>query len=213
MYLPRQFEESDAAVMHAFIGRHRLATLVTSDGGGLCANHIPMLLETESDGRTMLRGHVARANPLWRTLGAGRDALAVFQDPGLYVTPSWYPSKAEHGKVVPTWNYMAVHAHGKARAVDDALWLRAFLARLTDANEAGRERPWQISDAPEAYVSAQLKAIVGIELAIERLAGKWKVSQNRLPRDIDGVVAGLGELADPAAARMASEVEARRPDR
>jgi transcriptional regulator len=213
MYLPRHFQETDTAVMYDFIRQHRLATLVTTDSEGLCANHIPMLIEIEDDGRAVLRGHVARANPLWKDLGAGADALAVFQDPGLYVTPSWYASKAETGKVVPTWNYMAVHAYGRARAVDDAAWLREFLTRLTEANEARRDMPWQLSDAPEDYVAAQLKAIVGIELELVRLVGKWKVSQNRLPKDIDGVVAGLTELDDPASKRMVQEVQARRRDR
>jgi transcriptional regulator len=213
MYLPRLFEESDTAVMHDFIGQHRLATLVTTEAGGLCANHIPMLIEVEPSGRAVLRGHVARSNPVWKELGSGAEALAIFQDPGLYVTPSWYASKAETGKVVPTWNYIAVHAYGKARAIDDPAWLREFLTRLTDANEANRDRPWHLSDAPEDFIAAQLKAIVGIELEIARLIGKWKVSQNRLPKDIDGVLAGLTELSDPTAMRMAREVQARRRDR
>lgn len=211
MYLPKAFQESDPEVLGSFVRARPLATFVSLDAGGLCADHFPMLLETGAGGGQVLRGHVARANPLWRNLGAGVQALAVFQDPGTYITPSWYASKAESGKVVPTWNYVAVHVHGRARAVDDPQWLRAFLQRLTHAQEAAREVAWKLTDAPADYIDLQLKAIVGIELDVERMQGKWKLSQNRLPRDIDGVISGLTARGDPESLRMASDVESRRP--
>ena len=212
MYLPRTFEETDSAKLNDFIARHPLATLVRMNENGLCADHIPMLIEAEAAG-VVLRGHVARANPLWCDLGAGAQALAIFQDAGGYITPSWYASKRETGKVVPTWNYIAVHAYGTARAVDDAQWLREFLTRLTAAHESHRQPPWLLTDAPEDYIATQLKAIVGIELRVTRIEGKWKMSQNRLPHDIDGVIAGLRSTGDTQAAAMAAEVEARRPRR
>ena len=211
MYLPKTFEESDPERMIAFIRAHPLATLVSTNADGLCADHIPMLIERDAGGTMLLRGHVARANPLWRNLGTGAAVLAIFHDAGGYVTPSWYASKRETGKVVPTWNYVAVHARGIGRAVDDADWLRAFLACLTDAHESRREAPWKLSDAPADYVAAQLQAIVGIEVHVTAMQGKWKMSQNRLPRDIDGVIAGLRSQGDPDSLRMAAEIEARRP--
>jgi transcriptional regulator len=211
MYLPKMFEENDAARLCEFIRCHPLATLVSHDANGLCADHIPMLVETGSDGTTLLRGHVARANPLWGNLGSGASVLAIFQDAGGYITPSWYASKRETGKVVPTWNYVAVHVQGSARAVDDSSWLQDFLIRLTNANESSRAQPWKLTDAPAEYIATQLKAIVGIEVRVAHMVGKWKVSQNRLPRDIDGVIAGLRGRGDPDSQRMAADVEQRRP--
>ena len=211
MYLPKLFEENDTARLQEFIRRHPLATLVSNDATGLCADHIPMLVETGFDGATLLRGHVARANPLWRNLGAGAAVLAIFQDAGGYITPSWYATKAESGKVVPTWNYVAVHVQGTARAIDDASWLHAFLVRLTNLNESTRAQPWKLDDAPAEFIAAQLKAIVGIEVRVAQMVGKWKMSQNRLPRDIDGVIAGLRSRCDADAQRMVTDIEQRRP--
>lgn len=209
MYLPSQFEEKDPHVLHDFIRRNPLATLITPQRGGLNAEHLPMLLETAEDNTLVLRGHVARANPVWRALDAGGDALAVFLDRGRYITPSWYASKAETGRVVPTWNYTAVHVHGNARAIEDPLWLKAFLGRLTDASESARPAPWRIADAPTAYIDAQLKAIVGIEFAVTSMTGKWKMSQNRLRKDAQGVIRGLRESGEADARRMADEIDAR----
>jgi transcriptional regulator len=211
MYLPKLFEETDGAQLREFIRLHPLATLVRNDASGLCADHIPMLVEPAADGTTLLRGHVARANPLWRNLAGGASVLAIFQDAGGYITPSWYATKAETGKVVPTWNYVAVHARGTARAVDDAGWLEAFLTRLTAANESARPQPWKLTDAPADYIATQLRAIVGIEVQVSEIVGKWKVSQNRLARDSDGVVAGLRNRGDPESLRMAADIERRRP--
>jgi transcriptional regulator len=212
MYLPAHFEETAPEVLHGFIQEHPLATLIVAGANGLGADHIPMLLEQSSDA-PVLRGHVARANPLWRALVTPTDVLVVFLDRGRYITPSWYPSKAESGRVVPTWNYAAVHVYGQARAIDDHAWLKLFLARLTDANETSRSDPWHLSDAPEAYIDAQLKAIVGIEVSVTRTIGKWKMSQNRHARDAQGVIAGLRSLGDGDAAHMADDIESRQTRR
>lgn len=210
MYLPRAFAETDERVLREFIRAHPLATLVGTNSDGLCANHLPMLIETGDDGRTVLRGHVARTNPLWSSVRDHPQVLAIFQNPGVYVTPSWYPSKQQDGRVVPTWNYVAVHVAGTARAIEDPLWLRDFLTRLTDANESRFAQPWKITDAPEDYLERMLCAIVGIELAIARIEGKWKVSQNRVPKDAEGVVSGLREQGDRASLTMAQWVDSRR---
>lgn len=211
MYLPRAFAETDPAAIQEFVRQHPLATLVTVGDEGLCADHIPLILCEDGTGRRFLRGHVARANPVWSSIEARPDVLAVFQDAGRYITPSWYATKAQTGKVVPTWNYAAVHATGKATAIHDPAWLHALLSRLTDVHEASRPVPWQLSDAPPDYVAAQLKAIVGIEIDVVRFAGKWKMSQNRAGHDIDGVVQGLRGAGDPASLSMADEVDRRRP--
>lgn len=164
-------------MLHDAVRHIGLATLVTA---GLEANHLPMLL----DGH-VLRGHVARANPVWKQ-GAG-GALAIFLGPHAYVSPSWYPSKAETGKAVPTWNYITVHARGSLRWIQDGDWLRAHVTAMSDAHEAGRAEPWKVSDAPASYVDGLLRAIVGFELRIESLEGKYKLSQNRDASDRDGV--------------------------
>jgi transcriptional regulator len=214
MYLPTHFEEPRTEVLHALIGSHPLGTLVTLDAGGaLQANPIPFLVEPGPGVHGTLRGHVARANPLWRETRADVDALVVFQGAQSYVSPGWYAAKAEHGKVVPTWNYVVVQARGRLRAIDDATWVRALVTRLTERFESAQARPWAVTDAPADYVETMLGAIVGIEIEIGSLVGKWKVSQNRSAADRDGVAAGLAALAaqrnDAAAAAMAHEVAAR----
>jgi transcriptional regulator len=187
MYVPPHFAETDPDVLRALIRAHPLGTWVTRD---LVVNHIPFLMR---DG--MLVGHVARANDVWKNLAG--ESVVIFQGPEAYITPSWYASKREHGKVVPTWNYAVVHAHGTPRAIEDRDWLYALVTELTDANEASRPRPWKVTDAPAEFVRAQLGAIVGIEIAVERLVGKWKASQNRSAADRRGVIEGLG--GNPAA--------------
>lgn len=191
MYLPTHFEESRVEVMHALIRAHPLASLVIHGADGLIANHIPLRVLDAPAPFGVLRGHVARANPLWRQVGTGIEALAIFQGPQSYITPSHYPTKHLTAKVVPTWNYAVVHAHGTLRAVDDPQWLRAFLETLTDEHEAQFAKRWHVTDAPEDFIAMQLRAIVGVELTITRLVGKWKMSQNRVPADRAGVVAGL----------------------
>lgn len=195
MYLPRHFAQEDPAALHALMRAHPLAMLVSTGPDGLTADHLPLTFDADA---SLLRGHVARANPLWRHAD-GRPVMAVFRGPQAYVSPSFYPSKAVHHKVVPTWNYAVVHAHGALRAVDDAAWLHALVSQLTGQHEALRDRPWAVDDAPPDYVRQMLGAIVGIEIAVERLVGKWKLSQNRSAEDRDGVRRGLAADAGPAA--------------
>jgi transcriptional regulator len=208
MYNPAHFVEDRLPVLHELIRAHPLAALVALTADGLVANHIPMEIGPGDGPLGTLRGHVSRANPLWRT-ARGAPALAIFQGPQGYVTPAWYEAKAEHGRVVPTWNYAVVHAHGPLVVIDDSAWLRAFVERLTDAHERGRAAPWHVSDAPEEFIERQVQGIVGLELPIERLEGKWKVSQNRSPADRAGVVAGLRQDGDAASLSLA-ELVARR---
>jgi transcriptional regulator len=187
MYLPRHFAQEDPAALHGLMASHPLATLVSTGRDGLTADHLPLEFDAAT---STLRGHVARANPLWQHAD-GQAVLAVFGGPHGYVSPSWYPSKAEHHKVVPTWNYAVVHAHGPLRAVQEAPWLHALVTRLTRHHEAGRAAPWAVADAPADYVQQMLRAIVGIEIRVERLVGKWKLSQNRSAADRQGVARGL----------------------
>ena len=197
--------------MHALMRAHPLASLVTCIEGAIEANHLPLLVDPSPAPLGTLRGHVARANPLWRQLQAGREALAIFQGPQAYVTPSWYPSKQESGQVVPTWNYAVVHAYGPLVVHDDRDWVRDLVTRLTVQQESGLPQPWGIHDAPADYIERMLSAIVGIELPLVRLEGKWKVSQNRNDADRAGVVAGFSAQTDPGLQAMAGLVAGKRP--
>jgi transcriptional regulator len=207
MYLPKHFEQQDAAAMAQLLQLHPLATVAWQAGDGLTAEHLPLLWDrgAGNGAHGTLRGHVARANPVWRE-AAGAEMLAVFQGPQAYVSPSWYPSKAETAKVVPTWNYAVVHLQGRLRITEDSAWLRALVERLTDTHEARRAQRWQVSDAPADYIEQMLRAIVGIEIEVTRLQGKWKVSQNRTASDRAGVAAGLGAQPGEAARQMATLV-------
>jgi len=204
MYRPPAFREDGPELLHAAIRAHPLATLVTHGASGLAANLVPFTLVPGENGADLLRAHLAKANPQLTDLRTGGEALVIFQGPQAYVTPSWYPSKQEHGKVVPTWNYILVQAHGRPRVIDDAGWLRAQIDALTTLQEAGRADPWAVTDAPADFVAAQLKGIAGVEIAIERIEGKWKASQNQPAANREGVVAGLREQnpASPMAAAM-----------
>lgn len=190
MYTPPAFRDDDRASIHAMIEAAGLATLVTMTAEGLVGTPLPLLLAADEGPLGTLYGHVAKANPQWRLAPVG-EALAIFAGPDAYVSPGWYATKAEHGRVVPTWNYAAVHAYGEAEFFDDPVRLRAVVARLTDRQEAGRAAPWSVDDAPEDFVRAQLRGIVGLRLPISRLEGKRKFSQNRSAADRAGVAAGL----------------------
>lgn len=191
MYRPPAFREDRLDVLHALIASHRLGTLVTNGASGLEANVVPFTLDVLRGRFGTLKAHLARANDQLGALREGGDALVLFQGPETYITPSWYPSKLEHGKVVPTWNYVLVEVRGRPVVIEDPAWLMAQIGELTDASEQGRPAPWGVSDAPEAFVSAQLNGIFGIELEIARIEGKWKTSQNRPEADRVGVVQGL----------------------
>jgi len=198
MYQPAHFAETDPDALLALMKAHPLATLVRG-GAELSGDVLPIEVERVGDGWRMT-AHVARANPLWREAD-GQPVLLVFQGPQAYVSPNWYPSKFQHGKAVPTWNYAMVQVHGTLRAIQDSEWLRRFVTRLTERHEAGRAVPWHVSDAPADYLDAMLKAIVGIEIEVTRVEGKFKLSQNRDAADRTGVVLGLE--ADAAAQRQA----------
>jgi transcriptional regulator len=215
MYIPSSYAVSDRATLFAFVEQQPLGILVSSSADGTpYATHLPLLLERERGAQGTLLGHFARANPHHQLLASGTgEVLAIFPGPDAYVTPAWYPSKEEHGKVVPTWNYVAVHAYGTLRLREDEAFLRAHLDALTARHESAREVPWRVSDAPAPYVSQLLKAIVGFELAISRLEGKWKMSQNRPAADIDGVVEGLGASGSARDREVAGIIAARKPTR
>jgi transcriptional regulator len=198
MYLPQHFEQTDRAALIALMVERPLATLIVATPDGATADLLP--LEFDAAANT-LRGHVARANPLWKHAGA--QALAVFQGPEAYVSPGWYASKREHGKVVPTWNYTMVQARGPLRAVQDAPWLHALVTRLTDHHERTQAQPWAVSDAPDDYVAQMLRAIVGIEIPLDSLVGKWKLSQNRSAVDREGTAQGLAATQPEMAALVA----------
>ncbi len=203
MYLPGHFTEDRVDVLAALILEHPFATLVTPAGGALVASHLPMLWDPKPAPFGTLTGHVARPNPHATVVPDG-ESLAMFLGPQGYVSPGWLPSKQEHGKVVPTWNYVAVHATGSLRLVDDVDWLRALVTRLTARHEAGMPTPWQVTDAPEAFLESVLRGIVGVEMPVRTLEGKWKLSQNRPPADVDGIIDGLERRGDPPARALAA---------
>jgi transcriptional regulator len=207
MYLPAHFQEGRPEVLQALVERHPFGTLVTNGPEGLVADTLPFILDPGgAQGLGVLRGHVARANPVWRETRLELPVLVLFQGEQGYVSPSWYPSKQEHGKAVPTWNYATVQARGMLRTIDDADWLRAFVTRLTDRHEAGRPARWAVSDAPADYLQSMLRAIVGIEIELTALTGKWKLSQNRSAADRAGVVQALDSVGDDAARALARRV-------
>lgn len=213
MYIPGSFAERDLPTLFAFIEAHPLATLVTSTPAeGLFATHLPLVLDRTASPNGTLFGHIARANPHSRSLAnGGPEALVIFTGANAYITPDWYATKQETGKVVPTWNYIAVHAYATLHLRDDPNFLRPHLEALTARHEANRPSPWHVSDAPSDFIAQQMKAIVGVELRIDRLEGKWKMSQNRSPADIDGVIDGLRGSGVPQDRAVAGIVQERRP--
>jgi len=197
MYVPPAFREDDPSALHAVIREARLANFVTATAEGLHATPLPLFLVPDEGPHGTLYGHLARANPQWKQAPIGA-ALAIFGGPDAYVTPSWYATKREHGKVVPTWNYVAVHAHGPAEFFEDEARLLDAVTRLTGLHEGARPEPWAVTDAPEAFVRAQLRGIVGLRMPIERIEGKRKMSQNRSAEDRAGVAAGLAASERPS---------------
>jgi len=202
MYVPAHFAEDRVPTLHAAIREIGLGTLVTLGDDGLSASHVPMLIDTEPRPFGTLTGHIARANPQWRTVKRDAAALAIFLGPNTYISPSWYETKQQSGKVVPTWNYVAVHARGRLRFFDDRESLRRIVTRLTEKYEASRAEPWQVTDAPADYIDAMLKAIIGFELTIDALEGKWKMSQNQPLENRAGVVESLTEEGNGAIAAL-----------
>jgi transcriptional regulator len=212
MYIPKPFEERRVEVMHELVRAYPLATLITHSSNGLNANHIPLCLSASPAPYGTLQGHIARANPLYDEINEGIETLAIFHGPNSYITPSWYTTKQETGKVVPTWNYVVVHAYGCLRVVDDALWLRAQLDALTQQSEASFSEPWSVSDAPADHIDKTMAAIVGVEMAITKMLGKWKVSQNQPTKNSVGVISGLKTSGLPESEAMATLVEDRKID-
>jgi transcriptional regulator len=210
MYIPKHNEEKRVSVMHALMIAHPLATLVTLGPQGLFASHIPMVLEDDGSEFGLLKGHISRANTQWRDFSPTVDALAIFAGHQHYVTPTWYSENGEHAKQVPTWNYAVVQAYAPLRVIEDTHWLLAHVSKLTNIHEAPFPVPWKVSDAPPDFIGSQLKGIVGLELSIRRLEGKWKVSQNRTAREQQGVIDGLTELNTPKSLAMKTLVEERR---
>jgi transcriptional regulator len=208
MYIPEHFEETRIEVMHELIRQRPLATLVTLTSQGLVANHIPLHLTDTPAPLGTLRGHVARANPLWQEYQANVNVLAVFHGPDSYISPSWYASKADTGKGVPTWNYAVVHASGSLRVIEDPAWLRTQLELLTEQNEQHFAEPWAVADAPSEYTKKLIAAIVGIEIEITCLTGKWKTSQNQSAPNREGVIAGLECIGKIDSAEMIKQLAA-----
>lgn len=210
MYLPKHFEERNVEVLHALIRSHPLGTWVTQCEATLSVNHIPFLVESNEGKYGRLIGHVARANPIWKTFSRTIESVVIFQGPQGYITPSWYPSKRAHGKAVPTWNYAVAHAFGVPRAIEDLEWLHEHVKNLSDLQESDRPVPWKISDAPRAYIETMLKAIVGIEIPLSTVIGKWKMSQNKTSEDRLGTIEGLRARGDAMSQDMAALVERKR---
>jgi transcriptional regulator len=207
MYIPPLFNETRLDVLHGLIRAQPFATVVTLSSDGINANHIPLHLSAEQSSFGALRGHVARANPMWSDRVDDTDALAIFQGPHTYISPSFYPSKREHGKVVPTWNYAVVHARGPLSVIDDPAWLRSQLEALVSRHESASQAPWSIADAPPDFIERMMEAIVGFEIVISKLSGKWKMSQNQPAANRAGVVEGLRQRAGASDIEVAQWVE------
>jgi transcriptional regulator len=210
MYIPRHNEEKHVPVMQAFMVANPFATLVTLGADGLFASHIPMVFENDGSQFGVLRGHISRANTQWRNFDSSVDALAIFAGDHHYVSPSWYSEEGEHTKEVPTWNYAVVHAYAPLKVIEDPQWLLDHVSSLTNIHESTFPTPWKVSDAPHDYIRSLLHGIVGLELPIRRLEGKWKISQNRTDRERKGVIDGLSRLNTPESLAMKALLEARR---
>ena len=210
MYEPLHFKIEDREELFAILRANPLGILISSGAGGLQANPIPFVVSQDAEGRDVLRAHLARPNPQWRALAEGAEVLVVFQGGEHYVTPSWYATKRETGKVVPTWNYVHIQVRGRASVHDNAVFVADQIDHLTAQQEGPRAAPWAVSDAPEPFIAAQMRGIVGIEIAIDEIAGKFKLSQNRQEADFAGVIEGLAAETDAAGPAMAGFIADRR---
>jgi transcriptional regulator len=206
MYTPAQFVESRLPLLHDLIRKQPFAAIVAATGHGLDAEHVPLFLDDSRGDYGVLQGHVARANPIWQELQDGTDVLVLFQGAQHYISPSWYPSKQQDGRVVPTWNYMIVHARGRINWLQEREWLRQLLEKMTNSHEQNRAHPWRVADAPGEYVERMLESIVGFEVAISSLTGKWKLSQNRTASDRAGVISALETESSSEAFEMAEQM-------
>jgi transcriptional regulator len=204
MYLPAQFEENRPEILHRLMAEHPLAALVTHGPTGLDANHVPFEFDASQGESGLLRAHVARANPVWQEIKTGADVMVIFQGASGYISPTFYPSKHEAHKQVPTYNYLVVHAHGRITIRDDEAFVRGVVARLTRKMEASEAKPWKMGDAPADFIETMLQAIVGIEIAVTRLVGKAKLSQNKLAADRLGAVEGLRQRETEASGALAN---------
>jgi len=211
MYIPTANSETRLPVLRQMMAAHPLAAVVTLGQDGLIATHLPLVLEDDGSEFGVLKGHVSRANPQWRSPAPDVEALAIFSGAQHYISPNWYPSKLEDGKEVPTWNYVVVHAYGSLRVVEDAGWILAHLNSLVDTHEAQFAAPWQVSDAPAGFIASQMKGIVGFEIPIRRLEGKWKMSQNRNEADRLGAIEGLSGLGTTESVAVAGLIDDAKP--
>ncbi|MGI8485926.1 MAG: FMN-binding negative transcriptional regulator [Thermomicrobiales bacterium] len=205
--MPAHFEENRLVNLHELIVQHPLGALVTLGADGLVANHIPFLIDTRFGEHGSLIGHVARNNRVWHDHRSDTEAMVIFQGPSSYISPNWYPTKQEAHEVVPTYNYVVVHVYGKIIVHEDPKWLRGVIGKLTKVMEAAQSVPWKMADAPATFLDSQIENIVGIEIPISRMLGKWKTSQNRVPADREGAIAGLRESGDSESLAMADLIE------
>ena len=211
MYIPAANRESDPAELRRFMRAFPLCALISMSSQGLVASHIPVVLHESGSDFGVLRGHVARGNPQWRDLDPAVEALAIFSGPQHFISASWYPGAKIHGREVPTWNYIAVHAYGKLRAIEDPAWILEHVTTLTDQQERIAAVPWKVSDAPPEFIAKMTRAIVGLELRISRVEGRWKASQNRVEEDAAAVMTELDRLGTPESATMRDLIRERRP--
>ena len=206
MYVPKFNDEKDITVLHSLVKSKPLGAWSAIANGEIVVNHIPFVLHENSGEFGTLVGHVARSNGIWQAFSTEVDSVVVFQGDQAYISPSWYPSKHKHGKAVPTWNYIVVHAHGIPRTIEDPQWIRQHVNELTDIHESGQQLPWKVSDAPEDYIDKLIGVIVGIEIPITKLTGKWKLGQNRPTADKMGSIAGLMSGDDPQSHGLANQL-------
>ena len=212
MYVPPHFAEPDRDALHDLIERNALGVLITNGRSGLDANHIPFELDRSNGENGALRCHIARNNPVWQDIASGDEVLVVFRAADAYISPNWYPSKAKHHKQVPTWNYIVAHAHGRVAIHDDEAFVRRNVARLTRTHEAGQPVPWKMGDAPKDFIGTMVKAVVGLEIGIDRLVGKAKLSQNKDQDDILNAGEALVAQGDGHIGEAMLQAAVRKPD-